>query len=380
MPGPINLGGNAAADIAASISAANAAIGDTSDESADSGDDTSGADDSAVVEDSEGEEPDPGAADGEADDPDAGDDDASEDEDEPAEVPADVAALKTQVSQLLVDGDLKAACKLLGIDPKVLKINQPKFEAMRKGLKEAKDIRTANDTRQKTLDEYKAKTDRVLEDGRKKFGPFVDLQNALALDDFSAAKEIFEGLDRKGRTFKEIAQGIVTAAANTSPSEAKYKRLLREQAEAKRKEEEAAEAAKKSTETVEQTKAMEKKNLDGAAAKLKGTQFEDIPRSAETLVRIVSENWDETRKGLKVPYAQILKLLAADPVMKLGLENKALKARKGATPAVTTPAVKPVPKDRKGPKVDPDAELKASMAEADRQMQAAARKSRRSVR
>lgn len=316
MPNFINAGGDSAADFAASLVAA--AEGDTED-----------AAEPAVVESDpvelEGsDDAEEGTASDSDDADDAGDDDGSPEDDEDDGSVPDLSA----VGQLFVDGDLAGACKALGIDPKILKVSEPKFKAMREGLREARQLKTEAETIKKAGDAALTQAQQIIAAGKKEYGHLVDLKNSLALGDYSAAKDILEELAPKGTTYQQIAEGIVLAAKGASPAEAAYKRRLRE-LEKEKAEREAAEAAERTkAEEAAAARAMAEKNLRGAEARLKGTDFDGVEGAAAKLVEIVSQNWDYERKGLKIKPEKCLELLGQDPVISKLVKLKKLEAGK----------------------------------------------------
>lgn len=374
MPGPINLGGDAVADFAASLAEASTNAGEKPPEADDveavAGDESDGSDPSGADDDAGAgsDEVDPDAADG------ADDDDGSEaDGEDDGEVSEAVAK---ELGQLLID-DPAEFFKRTGVDPKVLKINGPKFEAMRKGLKEAKDLREAAGAATAANAAEKTRLDAVLADAKKTYGPLVDLKNSLALGDFYAAKELLESLAPKGTTFQQIAEGIVQAAKGISPNEAALRRQLKQEREERAAAEAKAAKEREDAASAASAEALTKKNLAGAQSRLKGTAFDGVDGAAEKLVAIVAANWDYDRKGLKIPAADCIKLLGKDPIISKLVELKKLK---GKSPA---PAVKVVTKVRTqkdvkdDPKARAEAERKQAVAEATAAEQRSLRASRR---
>lgn len=326
--------------------------------------DPAGAGDDAVSDEPEGLEADGAGVD------DGGEDDGSEEDGEADGEAPDFSA----VGQQIVDGDLAGACKLLGIDPKILNVNVPKFEAMRKGLKETRAREATAIAAETSAKAAQTQADAVMADAKSKYGDLVDLKLSVKAGDFYAVREILEALAPDGTPIQKILEGIALAAKNVSPSEIVYKRKVRELAA-----KEAQEAqAKKDAETASASKAEEtaraERNKAGAAKLLKGTAFEDLPGAADALVKLAADHWDPVKKGLKVPPAALVKLLAKDPVLGGLAELKRLKG-KGTPPQAAAP---PVNKNknrtptgqfqRKAPtkQEQMEAERKASIAEAAR--------------
>lgn len=263
-----------------------------------------------------------------ADDPDADDGSAEASEDDG--LLPDVGA----IGQQFTDGDIKGACAALGIDPKVLGVNVPKLEAMRKGLKAAKDLEASASTKLAAATAAQTQAQTILTGAKAQYGFAVDLKQSIAAGDFYAVKELCEALAPKGTTWETIATGIVQAARGVSPSEALYRRevkRLKDEAAAR----EAAEAAAAEQATAGATAAeIQQRNVAGATVKLKGTEYDGIPEAAETLARIVAESYDAKRGGFQLTLPQALAKLKEDKIVaKLVRLAKLEKAR--------TPAAEP---------------------------------------
>lgn len=333
-----------------------------------------------------------GAASGKTDaageDADAVDGPADADESEAAADDAVGVESLQSVGALFTDGDVAGACKLLGIDPKILAFNVPKFEAMRRGLKETKRLEASALAAKTEADGKLANANAIIADGKKQYGALVDLKLSLKKGDFYAAKEILEALAPDGTTYQQIAEGLAAAHKGTSPSEVAYRRKLREIAENERKAEEAKAAETiKATEAAEET-ARAARNRAGASKLLKGSAFEGLPGAEDALIKLAADHWDPVKKGLRVAPAALVKLLAKDPLLGAAAELRRLKAKAPAAP-VAKPAV--VRDDngkfrnpRSGQKVDKvtaaENERKAAIAEAARMEQQAARAGRRGAR
>jgi hypothetical protein len=329
---------------------------------------------------------------------DADTDAASDDEDgeKAADDAVGVESLQS-VGALFTDGDVAGACKLLGIDPKILNINVPKFEAMRKGLKEVKTREASALAAQAAAVQKEANAAAVVADAKKQYGQLVDLKLSLKKGDFYAAKEILEALAPDGTTYQQIAEGLAAAHKGTSPSEVAYRRKLRELAAKEAKDAEDAQAAKAKQDETAAESARVERNRAGATKLLKGTLFEGLPGAEDALIKLAADNWDPVKKGLKVPPAALVKLLAKDPLLGAAAELKRLKAGKPAAAPVVAPKVKVrtapvVERDengkfrnpRSGPKTDKvtaaENDRKAAIAEAARMEQAANRAARKGAR
>lgn len=305
-------------------SLAAAAALETSDDDASSGDDVGGADDTV---DESTETSDGAAADADDDSADAGEDDDAEADEGEASSDDGLAAVKEK----FLAGDTKAALKALGLDPKILDLNDAKFRTMRQGLKAA-DEKAAEATRLHTEAAAKeARTVEMYERGKRELGPVLQLQRLLGKGDYLAAKEILEAMAPAGTTYKQIAEGMALAAKGMSPSEELYRRRLRELDE---REQAAKVEAEKAKEPPKPAASDAGKNLEGAKKMLSTTALADVPGAAEALVRVAAENWDPVKQGLKVPRAKLLELVSKDPVISQLLELKQLKAKgKGKAPA-----------------------------------------------
>lgn len=323
-------------------------------------------------------------ADGSGDRPEDSEDDSNDLDDEqdsddaPEEDDTDEQPDLSDVGALFVDGDVEAACKALGIDPKVLKVNPAKLEAMRKGLKEARDLSAAANAKEAANTAEKARLASVLADAKKRYGAYVDLGNAIGMGDFVAIQELVLGLAPRGTTWDQVQAGLANAGKTVTPGELAARRELKRLREEQTAREEAAAAATNQTQTAAQEQALQAKNLVGAETRLKGTPFEGITGAPQALVKLYADNWDYQRNGLKVRPEELLKKLAEDPVISQLVELKKLKGKKGGKPAAEA---KPAPGRGRGtvplgntakldPKVRAERERQSAMVEAGRQEKA----------
>lgn len=312
---------------AASLTAAAAASGDETDATAN----VPAAD---VVDDAG--EPAPGGADDSDPLDDADDADGQEaDGEDSGEVP-DLGVIGKQFT----DGDIKGACAALGIDPKILGVNVPKLEAMRRGLKEARDRDAAAATKLAQAETEKTNATAIVKSAKEQYGFAVDLKQAIAAGDFYAVKELCEQLAPRGTTWEVIATGIVKAARGESTSEVMYRRELK-----RIREEEAARVAAAEATTAAATAAatsaeIQQRNVVGATAKLKGTEYDGIPEAAETLAKIVADSYDAKRGGFTLTLAQALAKLKEDKIVaklvKLARLEKRAPAADAAPPRAAT--------------------------------------------
>lgn len=325
------------------------------------------------------------APDGTDDSDDGADDDADADDD--SEPTAGSRALE-DVKELFLNGDKDAAMKALGLDPKVLDVNPAKLKAMREGLKEARETKAKADTLFRDAAAKEANAQAIIADGKKQYGPLVDLKLALKAGDFTAAHDILLALTPEGTTYRQVAEGMARAASTMTPSERIYRDKLRKLAEDERKAEEARERAKQeeASKTNQQTEAQ--RNLAGATRLLEKTELSDIPGAAAKLVELAAKEWDPVTKGLKVSREELVKRLEKDPVIGGLLELKRLKANGGKPPARPAPPVerekgsgkfksRRTPAAAADPKQKERDEFAAAMAEATR-MEAAERRQKRS--
>src|SRR5690606_22621942 len=205
-------------------------------------------------------------------------------------------------------GDKAGALKALGLDPKILDLNDAKFRTMRQGLREA-DTKLAEATRLHTEATAKQEeTKRMYELGKKELGPVLQMKRLLAKGDYASAKDLLEALAPPGTTYRQIAEGIAAAASGMSAAEQLYRRKLRELDEQEQKK---AEPEKKTP------AADTSKDVEGARKVLTvhGKDLLDVPGAAEALVRVAREHWDAEKKGFTVPKAQLVELVRKDPVV-----------------------------------------------------------------
>lgn len=276
-----------------------------------------------VVGDDASDDTEDSASDDASDDSDDAEDDVSEgDESEDS----DASAAKAR--ELFLAGDKAAACKALGLDPKALDLNDAKFRTMRQGLKAADEkLAEANAAQAKATADL-AEVQRMYKKGQEELGPVLQLKRLLGKGDYLAAKDLLEACAPPGTTYQQIAEGIALAAKGMSPSEQLYRRRLRELDEREQK------AKEEKEKPAEQKPAVDSnRNLEGAKKALASTALADIPGAAEKLVAVAAEHWDPVKKGLKLPRAELIKLVSKDPVISQLLELKQLKAKKaGKTP------------------------------------------------
>lgn len=267
----------------------------------------------------------------------AGDDDGPETDDEDDAPVSDTVA---SVKEKLLAGDVKSALKELGLDPKILDLNDAKFRTMRQGLKEAETAKAEATRLHTEAEAAKVETKRLYDMGKKELGPVLQMKRLLAKGDYASAKDLLEACAPPGTTYRQIAEGIAAAASGMSAAEQLYRRKLRELDE--------KENAQKEPEPEKKAPVADAgKNLEGAKKMLASTALADIPGAAEALVRIASENWDAEKRGFRVPKADLVKLVQKDPVISQLLELKALKAKGKKTPEQEAEEL-PVKRDTKG--------------------------------
>jgi uncharacterized membrane-anchored protein YhcB (DUF1043 family) len=340
----------------------------------------SGDDDGDVADTSDGAADDSADAGSEGADTDA-DDGAGEDDDDSSDAGASGSSA---AKELFLSGDKAGALKALGLDPKILDLNDAKFRTMRQGLKEA-DTKLAEATRLHTEATAKQEeTKRMYELGKKELGPVLQMKRLLAKGDYASAKDLLEALAPPGTTYRQISEGLAAAASGMSAAEQLYRRKLRELDEQEQKKAE-PEPEKKAPASDPN------RDLEGARKVLTvhGKDLLDVPGAAEALVRVAREHWDAEKKGFKVPRAKLVELVRKDTVISQLLELKALKA-KGVSQSSTAPSAseddeeeQTTPRDKSGrfrerprqppkPKLTPEqqraadreAKLRKSIAEA----------------
>lgn len=308
-----------------------------------------------------------------------GEDDGSE-EDEGDNGSLSAADLKS----LLVDGGLEALCKKADVDPKILKINVPKFDAMRKGLKAARDLDAAATAKLTEADKKVEHADTVLKDAKQRYGALVDLKLAIKAKDWIAVRELCEGLAPEGTSWKDISEGIALAAKGMGPNEIRYRQMIREEAAKKEREAEEARAAEQKKKDEEKQGTVAARNLENAKKLLTGTDL-DVPGAAAKLVELAAANWDPIKKGLKISKPELLKLLAKDEVVSGLVELKKLKSKTGKPKGEqTTEETPPVHRaGKKKPKTQAEQEEEAfqesirAAARAEQRERAQTRRARR---
>jgi hypothetical protein len=253
------------------------------------GDDSAAQDDEASAD--PGDEPEEQDPDQEEDEP---AEEELEEEDDPEADPDDLETELTEAEieakKLLEGGDLKAACKRLGVDPKIFKVKPREFTAMRKGLREAA-------IKERNALTYERQGKQLHEAAEQTYGPIVagfrGHQGGRPLDVKAAIELMCED------SFENVVAGIARAAKGLSPAEAEVLRLRKERADEK-----AQTAAQAAQAAAAQQEAQEVTALTG---RLKGTPLERVEGAAAEIRALVVKSFDGVGYGLTVKeaYAQV---------------------------------------------------------------------------
>lgn len=234
----------------------------------------------------------------EAEDKDEPDEETDEpEEDEEADLETELSTAEIEAGKLFKAGNIKEACKRLGVDPKIFKIEPREFRAMRKGLGEA-------EAKVRQAATYERQGKQLHEAAEQTYGPIVagfqGHHGGRPLDVKAAIELMCED------TFENVVSGIARAAKGLSPAEAELLRYKQE-----RSQEKAAENTRKAQEAAQAQEAQEVTTLTG---RLKGTPLERVDGAAAEIRALVVKSFDgvgygktvkEAYKEVKDKYARI---------------------------------------------------------------------------
>lgn len=243
----------------------------------------------------------------EAEDESEEDDLDDEDEDEGEALDANEKAAKA----LFESGNIKGACKRLGIDPKIFKVNPREFTAMRKGLKDGAKFKTEGLA-------AKAAGEKLQKDAENVYGPIVAGFQAYQRGDYTSLRSAVEIMCED--TFENVVAKVARAAKGMDPGQVEVLKLRKELKERDTKANE------------EQTKAQaavqEAKEVQVLTGKLKGTPLEKVPGAAKEVYDLVRASYDGVGYGLTVKeaYAQTKAKYAA---LAAGFGKKLPEGKKG---------------------------------------------------
>jgi hypothetical protein len=312
-------------------------------------------------------------------DPDEDDDTDSEleDEDEPAEDDEEdedldddddgesLDANEVAAKKLFEAGDIKGACKRLGLDPKIFKVKPREFTAMRKGLADAKKL--AEEGRTKA-----AKGEKLRADAEQVYGPIVAGFQAYKGGDPMKLRAAIELMCED--SFENVVATVARAAKGLDPAQVEVIKLRKELAD--------REAAQKAEQTKAQTEAQAKTEVAKLSRAIKNTPLAKIDGAAQEIYDLVAASFDGTGYGLtakqayaqvKAKHAKVAKAFGAKLDDKPGKKGSKTSKRTELAP-VRTPA-KPLTKADK--EAAERAEFEQVLKEAKEATKAQERRSRR---
>lgn len=295
-------------------------------------------------------------------------------EDEPADT-GDASV--DEIRDLIDSGDLKAAAEKLGLDPSIFKLNNRQFKASRTAVKEAKAAQKAAEERAATAALAQKQAEELNTAAEETYGPVVagrffykgDPAKGVAPDPLKARAALELLFDDK---YENIVANLAQAAKGLSPEQLQIYQLRKELAD-----KEAAKTKEAETKTATEQTATE---ISAIAAKLKGTQLEDLAdEAAKEIHAIVAASYNKAlkkhTKTVKEAYKEVKAAYAA----------KAAKLAKlgGKPPAKPAKAPERKQLDRKiaprvpAKKLTEDQEFAAELALAKKETQAALRREQR---
>lgn len=327
------------------------------------------ADFSALIAEMEAE--DNGAANGEAPG------NAAEEPEEPAEeieaeeppaASADVEELRANVSALLEAGDLKAAAKALGVDPKIFNLNNRQFAANRKAAGDAARKATEAATTLATAEARAKAAENLQAAAEREYGVIAAGSKAYREGDLSGVRAAIEIMCKD--TLENVTGKLARAAKGLDPGQIEVAKLRREIAERDAREKAAKDAAENST--------AEAAQVSQISDKLKGSPLEGVDGAAQEIFALVRKSLHPTlgkyTKSLKDAYTEVLaaKRAQAAQLAKLAAPG----GKPVADPRKPLPKT-PLPKTPIGKKLSAEEEFKRELALAARDTEAQARKNRR---
>lgn len=240
-------------------------------------------DTSTDPEDEDEEDPtEPDEDESDEEEPEDEEDELEEDEDEGEELTEDEAAAK----KLFEAGDIKAACKRLGVDPKIFKINARQFTAMRKGLADATKL-------SKEGTAAKTQAERLQAAAEQTYGPIVAGFRAYKDGNPMNLRAAIELMCED--TFENVVATVARAAKGLSPEQVEIVKL--------RKEIQDRENKAKEDQNKAQAEAQKTAEVARVGKLLKTTPLAKIDGAAEEIYQLVAASYDGTGYGLTVKQA-----------------------------------------------------------------------------
>lgn len=217
-------------------------------------------------------------------------DEEDEDEEDLEDDGEELTAEELAAKKLFESGDIKAACKRLGIDPKIFKINARQFTAMRKGLADATKLASEGRTKSARGEQLQAKAEEV-------YGPIVAGFQAYKGGDPMKLRGAIELMCED--SFENIVATVARAAKGLDPAQVEIIKLRKEMAD--------RDAKEKENQTKVQVEAQAKTEVAKLSKALAKTPLAKIEGSAEEIYQLVLKSYDGTGYGLTVKqaYAQV---------------------------------------------------------------------------
>jgi hypothetical protein len=180
-------------------------------------------------------------------------------------------------AKLLEAGDIEAAAKRLGIDPKIFGVDKRQFIAMRKGLSESKRLAADGAKAKAEADSLRAQAEQV-------YGPIAAGFRAMRAGDGAKLRAAIELLAED--SFDNVVAVIQRANKPIDPATAEVMRLRAEIAERDR--------ALKAEQAKAQSVDREKADLAKLETRLAATPLAKVPNAARDIYALVKSSWDGT--------------------------------------------------------------------------------------
>lgn len=319
-------------------------------------------------------------ADGVEGDPGEDDESKEEDKEEPAE-PLEAEGgdeARAEVAKLFADGDLKAACAKLGLDPGIFKVNNRQFAAARQAESSAKRAAAEATARDTAAAAALAQSEALRTGAEKVYGPIVAGNKAYRVDrDMAKAKAAVELLFED--SWENIQAAIAKGVQPLSPAELRVieleRRLEAEKTEKTTKDTADAAAAQQTADVAKVTTALAKTPLadvEGAAAAIVKVIRASYNPALKKNTKTLKEAYAEVKAGYVKQVAQLAKLSGRAPKVEDEPEpaprgKRGAPARKPLASAQRTPPAKVSAEDAM------DAEMQAARKEFEAEQRRAAR-------
>lgn len=193
---------------------------------------------------------------------------------------------ETAAKALFEAGDIQGACKKLGLDPKIFKVNSRQFTAMRKGLADAAKLEREGRAKE-------AQGQNLHKAAEQTYGPIVAGFQAYKQGNPLNLRAAIELMCED--TFENVVSTVARAAKGLDPAQLEVIKLRKELAE--------REAKQNEQQTAQSRASQETAEVGKLTGLLKATPLAHVEGAAEEIRSLVVKSWDGTGYGLTVKQA-----------------------------------------------------------------------------